>query len=61
MPYSDFTVKKVQEVFQVQLHETTGLFSGLPKKEASSHLLETLKENVPIGTALCSLPYRNDC
>ncbi|MGB5687611.1 MAG: hypothetical protein WBM35_17515 [Candidatus Electrothrix sp.] len=52
MPYSDFTVKKVQEVFQVKLRETTGLFADLPKKEASSHLLETLRENVSLAAAI---------
>ncbi|RWX43969.1 hypothetical protein H206_03609 [Candidatus Electrothrix aarhusensis] len=60
MPYSDFTVKKVQEVFQVKLHETTGLFSGLPKKEASSHLLETLKENVSLATAINTEKARSE-
>jgi hypothetical protein len=60
MPYSDFTVKKVQEVFQVQLHETTGLFSGLPQKEASSHLLETLKENVPLATSINTEKARSE-
>jgi len=60
MPYSDFTVKKVQEVFQVQLHETTGLFAGLPKKEASPHLLETLKENVPLAASINSEKARSE-
>jgi len=60
MPYSDFTVKKVQEVFQVKLHETTGLFSGLPKKEASSHLLETLKENVPLAASINTEKARSE-
>ena len=60
MPYSDFTVKKVQEVFQVQLHETTGLFSGLPQKEASPHLLETLRENVPLATSINTEKARSE-
>ena len=60
MPYSDFTVKKVQEVFQVKLHETTGLFSGLPKKEASSHLLETLKGNVPLAASINTEKARSE-
>ncbi len=60
MPYSDFTVKKVQEVFQVQLHETTGLFSGLPRKEASPHLLETLKENVPLAASINTEKARSE-
>ncbi|RWX49143.1 hypothetical protein VU01_102310 [Candidatus Electrothrix marina] len=60
MPYSDFTVKKVQEVFQVQLYETTGLFSGLPQKEASSHLLETLKGNVPLAASINTEKARSE-
>jgi hypothetical protein len=60
MSYSDFTVKKVQEVFQVQLHEATGLFSGLPQKEASSHLLETLKENVPLAASINTEKARSE-
>ena len=60
MPYSDFTVKKVQEAFQIQLLETTGLFSGLPLKEASSHLLETLRENVPLAAAINTEKARSE-
>ncbi|MCI5148832.1 MAG: hypothetical protein D3916_05485 [Candidatus Electrothrix sp. MAN1_4] len=60
MPYSDFTVKKVQEVFQVQLHETTGLFAGIPKKDASPHLLETLKENVPLAASINTEKARSE-
>ncbi len=60
MPYSDFTVKKVQEVFQVQLHETTGLFAGLPQKEASSHLLETLRDNVSLAASINTEKARSE-
>ena len=60
MPYSDFTVKKVQEAFQIQLHETTGLFADLPKKEASSHLLETLRENVSLAASINTEKARSE-
>lgn len=60
MPYSDFTVKKVQEVFQVKLHETPGLFADLPKKEASPHLLETLRENVPLAASINTEKARSE-
>ncbi|MCI5130451.1 MAG: hypothetical protein D3904_02755 [Candidatus Electrothrix sp. EH2] len=60
MPYSDFTVKKVQEVFQVRLHETSGLFSGLPEQKASLHLAETLKENVPLAISINTEKARSE-
>ena len=60
MPYSDFTVKKVQEAFQIQLHETTGLFAGIPGKEASAHLLETLRENVSLAAAINTEKARSE-
>ncbi|MCI5165235.1 MAG: hypothetical protein D3903_03890 [Candidatus Electrothrix sp. GM3_4] len=60
MPYSDFTVKKVQEVFQIKLHETTGLFADLSQKEASSHLLETLRENVSLAASINTEKARSE-
>ena len=60
MPYSDFTVKKVQEAFQIQLHETTGLFAGIPGKEASAHLLETLRGNVPLASSINTEKARSE-
>lgn len=60
MPYSDFTVKKVQEVFQIQLHEPTGLFAEIPGKEASAHLVETLRENVPLAAAINTEKARSE-
>lgn len=51
MPYSDFTVKRVQEAFQIQLSEEPGLFARLPPQEASAHLRETLTENVPLAVS----------
>lgn len=60
MPYSDFTVKKVQEAFQIQLHETTGLFAGIPGKEASAHLFETLRGNVPLAASINTEKARSE-
>ncbi len=60
MPYSDFTVKKVQETFQLRLHETSGLFVHLPPKEASPHLVETLAENIPLAVSINTEKARSE-
>ncbi|MCW5205585.1 hypothetical protein VU08_01450, partial [Desulfobulbus sp. F5] len=60
MPFSDFTIKKVQEMFQVQLHETSGLFAHLPPKEASAHLRETLFDNVPLAASINTEKARSE-
>jgi hypothetical protein len=60
MPFSDFTVKKVQEVFQVRLHEKSGLFAHLAPKEASRHLWETLSDNVPLAGAINTEKARSE-
>jgi hypothetical protein len=60
MPYSDFTVKKVQEIFQVRLHETSGLFAHLAPKDASGHLRETLSDNVPLAASINTEKARSE-
>lgn len=60
MSYSDFTLKKVQDVFQINITETPGLFSGLSAREASRYLQETLAENVPLATAINTEKARSE-
>lgn len=60
MSYSDFTLKKVQDVFQVNIVETPGLFSQLEALEASRYLQETLTENVPLATAINTEKARSE-
>jgi hypothetical protein len=42
MPYSSFTIKKVQKEFSVEIRENTGLFSSIESREIGNHLKETL-------------------
>lgn len=46
MPYSSFTIKKVQKEFSVEIIENTGLFSRIASREISNHLKETLSDNL---------------
>jgi hypothetical protein len=53
MSYSDFSsVRKVKKSFQINIHEILGLFSNISKKPISSHLQETLYDNVPLSISI---------
>jgi hypothetical protein len=54
MPYSNFTIKKVQNDFQIKIIENSGIFSNIPSHEISNLLQETLTENVPLATVITS-------
>ncbi|EDN66042.1 conserved hypothetical protein [Beggiatoa sp. PS] len=60
MSYSDFSVKKVKTAFQINIHETLGLFSNVSKKPISSHLQETLFDNVPLSISINTEKARSE-
>jgi hypothetical protein len=60
MPYSNFSIKKVEQDFQIKIVENSGIFSNIPSHEISSFLQETLTENVPLATAINTEKARSE-
>lgn len=60
MSYKDFTIKKVQNVFQVEIAEATGIFSEIIEHTISQHLTETLKENIPLAVSINTEKARSE-
>jgi hypothetical protein len=58
--YSDFTIKKVQKDFQIEITEISGIFAHIAEKPISSHLTETLKENIPLATSINTEKARSE-
>ncbi|GEM_PF-514608 len=52
MPYSSFTIKRVQKELSVEIIEKTDFFSGIAPREIGSHLKETLSDNVSLAAAV---------
>jgi hypothetical protein len=60
MPYSSFTIKKVQKEFSVEIIENTGLFSSVESREIGNHLKETLSDNVSLAVAINTEKARSE-
>ena len=60
MSYSDFTLKKVKEDFQLCIIEDQDLFSKISEVEVSNYLKTTLKYNVPLATAVNTEKVRSE-
>ena len=60
MPYSDFTLEKVKENFQIQTIEATDIFANIPDIESSQLLKDILGYNVPIAVASNSEKARSE-
>lgn len=60
MPYSSFTLKKVQTEFSIQIIEQAGLFSNIQPHSPSEHLQETLLNNVPLANAINTEKARSE-
>lgn len=60
MPYSNFTVKKVQKEFGVQIIEQTELFSHINPHNISDHLKETLFDNVSLAISINTEKARSE-
>ena len=60
MPYSSFTIRKVQKDFSVEIIEKTDLFSGTESREISNHLKETLSDNVSLAAAINTEKARSE-
>ncbi len=51
MSYSDFTLAKVKQIFEINITEQNKYFANLQPLEPSSLLTETLNYNVAIALA----------
>lgn len=60
MPYSNFTVKKVQQDFGIEIVEKTDLFSDIKPREISQHLQETLFDNVSLAVSINTEKARSE-
>ncbi|MFZ2725265.1 MAG: hypothetical protein WAX77_03335 [Methylococcaceae bacterium] len=60
MPYSNFTLKKVQQAFDITIIETSDLFAEIEPKEISPHLQETLIDNVALAVAINTEKARSE-
>ena len=60
MSYRDFTIKRVQRDFQLNIIEESGLFSQMPDAQVREAFAETLKENIPLAVAINTEKARSE-
>ncbi len=60
MSYSDFTIKKAQRDFQLEIIEAIGIFSTIEKGPISDHLALTLAENVSLAVSINTEKARSE-
>lgn len=60
MAYSDFTLAKVREAFNLTLEENRDLFADTPTVPPSDRLKLTLEENIPLAIAINSEKARSE-
>jgi hypothetical protein len=60
MAYSDFTLEKVKQTFQINTIEETNIFANVPDLECSQLLKEVLQYNLPIAVASNSEKARSE-
>ena len=60
MLYRDFTIKRVQRDFQLNIIEESGLFSQMPDAPVREAFAETLKENIPLAVAINTEKARSE-
>lgn len=60
MPYSNFTLKRVKEEFDLKIVENRDLFSAVEEAELSDNLKTTLNYNVPLALAVGTEKARSE-
>jgi len=60
MPFSSFTIKKVQKEFSLEIIDNVELFSGMEPREISNHLKETLSDNVSLAVSVNTEKARSE-
>ncbi|CAK0755119.1 hypothetical protein CCP3SC15_2020002 [Gammaproteobacteria bacterium] len=51
MSYSDFTIRKAQMDFGLEIVEKIGIFSATEALQISDYFSDTLKENIPLAVS----------
>ena len=60
MSYNDFKLDEIRDQFSLLLSEKENLFSSVQGHQASNHLKETLKDNVPLAIAINTEKARSE-
>ena len=60
MPYSQFSLSEVQELFNLSITEGVGLFADVKPTLISNYLQETLNYNIPLALAINSEKARSE-
>jgi hypothetical protein len=60
MPYSNFTIKKIQKDFDIEIIEKVDLFSNIQSREIGDHLKQTLLDNVSLAVAVNTEKARSE-
>jgi len=60
MSYRDFSLKKVQDSFQIKIIEKPGIFAAIKPHPISHYLAETLRENVPLAVSINTEKARSE-
>lgn len=60
MSYKDFTLRKIQERFGLDLIERPGIFEDVEARAVSQSLRDILLENVPLATAINTEKARSE-
>lgn len=60
MSYRDFSLKKVQDSFQIKIAEKPGIFAEIESHPISHYLSETLRENVPLAVSINTEKARSE-
>jgi len=60
MPYSNFTLKRVKEEFDLTIVENRDLFSTIEEVDISDYLKTTLNYNVPLALAISTEKARSE-
>ena len=60
MPYSEFTLKRVVNQFNLKIIEEKGIFASIAAHPMSQRLAETLAENIPLAIAINTEKARSE-
>jgi len=60
MPYSNFTLKRIKEEFNLEIVDNRDLFSTINEIEVSDYLKTTLNYNVPLALAISTEKARSE-
>jgi hypothetical protein len=60
MSYKDFTLRKIQARFGLDLIERPGIFADVEERAVSQSLRDILLENVPLATAINTEKARSE-